>query len=340
MAAATIRDVAKHAGVGVGTVSRVLNESKFVSETTRRKVLAAIEALNYSPNLAARRLSRGKTMTLGVIVPFFTSPSVVRRLQGVISELTDSNYDLVLFDVERAGKQRAFLRQIVRRELVDGLLIISLTPTDEDIDAFEEANVPVVLVDAHHPLLSRVVVDNVYGGYVATKHLINLGHRQIGYLSDLMDSPFNGPVKARYQGYRQALAEAGIPFEPRYHRAGVLSREEAKCMALEMFREEDPPTAVFAYCDIQAIGIIDALTELNLNVPKDVSVVGFDNIEIAEFVQLTTIRQALYRSGVRGTELILSEMESPTDTPTEIKLPIELVVRNTTAPPLVTADRV
>lgn len=331
MAPTTIRDVAKRAGVGVGTVSRVLNDSSAVSESTRQKVMAAIKALDYSPNLAARRLSRGKTMTIGVIVPFFTNPSVVRRLQGIVSVLTGSDYDLVLFDIETAGSQSVFLGNIPRRELADGLLIISLSPQDDDAEEFAEAHLPTVLVDAYHPLLSRVVVDNVDAGYQATQHLIDLGHCRIGFISDYLDGPFSSSVIDRYKGYRQALADAGIEFRPGYHRQGVHGRLQARQMTLELLASPDPPTAIFAYSDTQAVGVVEAARELNLNVPRDLSVVGFDNIDAAEYLNLTTIDQCLFESGVRGAELLFEEMTVLSSEPQEILLPTKLVVRGTTA---------
>jgi LacI family transcriptional regulator len=329
----TIRDVAKKAGVGVGTVSRVLNDNASVSKTTRQKVQAAIAELQYTPNPAARRLSRGKTMVIGAIVPYFTNPSVVRRLQGVVSVITDSDYDLILFDVESEDRRDTFLRNVPRRHMVDGLLVVSLTPADEDITEILEAKVPTVLIDAYHPQLSRIVVDNVAGGYQATKHLLNLGHRKIGFISDFLEDPFNSPVRDRFRGYKNALADAAIPFKPKYHQQGEHGRSQAKEMTYTLLTLPDPPTAIFAYSDTQAVGVLEAARELGKKVPDDLSVIGFDNIEAAEYLQITTVRQALYESGVRGCKLLLDLMGSPLSTPVEISLPTELMLRNTTAPP-------
>ncbi len=330
MSKTTIRDVAKRAGVGVGTVSRVLNNSPAVSETTRGKVQSAIEALNFSPSLAARRLSRGKTMAIGVIVPFFTNPSVVRRLQGIVSVLSVSKYDLVLFDIEKVNQRDSFLRTIPQRKMADGLLLVSLTPTDADVEQFSLANVPTVLVDAYHPALNHVRVDNIAGGYQATKYLIELGHHKIGYISDYLDDPFNSPVRDRFTGYKQALAEAGIEFRAEYHCEDRHGRFQAQQMTHNLLTLPDPPTAIFAYSDTQAIGVIEAAQELGLSVPDDLSVIGFDNIEAAEYLHITTIRQALFESGVQGAELLLSLMQTPTSEPQEILLPTELIARHTT----------
>ena len=329
----TIADVAKKAGVGVGTVSRVLNGSTSVSETTRQKVQSAIIDLQYTPNPAARRLSRGKTMVIGAIVPYFTNPSVVRRLQGIVSVITGSLYDLILFDVESEERRDVFLHNVPRRHMVDGLLVVSLTPSDDDAAQMVDSLLPTVLIDAHHPLISRVVVDNVAGGYQATKHLIDLGHRRIGFISDFLDDPFNSPVRDRFQGYKNALADAAIPFNPAYHRQGEHGRAPAREMAYTLLSMPDAPTAIFAYSDTQAVGILEAAREMGIKIPDQLSVIGFDNIEAAEYLQITTVRQALYESGVRGCKLLLDLMESPLLTSVEISLPTELMLRNTTAPP-------
>ncbi|MFN2192144.1 MAG: LacI family DNA-binding transcriptional regulator, partial [Candidatus Promineifilaceae bacterium] len=173
----TIRDVAKQAGVGVGTVSRVLNNSESVRESTRLKVLTAIEELNYSPSSVARYLSGGKAMALGVTVPFFTNDSVVRRLQGVISVLGNSDYDLVLFDVENSENQQELLTNITQRSLVDGLLILSMLPDEHDLEHVLEVGIPIVIVDSFYPDLPSITVDNEFGAWTATKHLLELGHR-------------------------------------------------------------------------------------------------------------------------------------------------------------------
>ena len=170
----TIYDVARQAEVGIGTVSRVLNKSPRVSEATRQKVLAAIEELNYRPSPIAQRLSLRKTFTIGVITPFFTRPAFVGRLRGVEAALTESEYDLVLYNVETTDKRDVCFRQLPTSQRFDGLLLIALPPTDEDVTHFHRAGIPVVLIDAYHPDLSHVVIDDVKGGYMATKHLVEL----------------------------------------------------------------------------------------------------------------------------------------------------------------------
>jgi len=332
---ATIRDVAKLAGVGVGTVSRVLNNSPLVSEATRKKVLEAMEALDYVPNPFARRLPLGKSLTLAVIVPFFTRPSFVERLRGVEAAIAETEYDLIVYNVETVAKRDLYFRQVPRPERIDGLLIISLSPSDRDVERFKSLGVPTVLVDAKHPALPRVVIDDVMGGYMATRHLIELGHRRIAFLGDNYPNPFNFTSSYdRYTGYRKALEEAGIPFRPEYYITGEHGRDEAREMAHELLNLPEPPSAIVAASDTQALGVLEAAQEKGISVPDDLSVIGYDDIEIAEYLHLTTIRQPLFDSGWRGVQLLFKVMEESQEAePVCDSLPIELVVRGTTAPP-------
>ncbi len=328
---ATIRDIARQAGVGLGTVSRVLNNSPLVSAATRQRVLDVIAELDYSPNPIARRLSWGRTLTIAAIVPFFTRHSPIERLRGIESTLAESEYDLTIFNVETTARRDACFQDVPRRERVDGVLIISLAPFDQDVARFDSAGVPVVLVDAKHPALSRAITDDVSGGRLATQHLLDLGHRRIGYVSDPLDSPFNfTSSRDRYQGYRQALKDAGISFRPEYHRQGEHGRYEARRLAAELLALPDPPTAIFVSSDTQALGVLEAARDLSLDVPHDLSVVGYDDVEAAEYLGLTTVRQQLFESGARGVELLLEALASPPLEPLCDILPVELIVRNTT----------
>ncbi len=186
----TIADVAARAGVGAGTVSRVLNESPRVSADTRARVLAAIEALDYRPNPLAQRLSRGRCQTLGAVVPFFTHASAVERLRGVVSGLDGSRYDLVLFNVESPVHRDEHLASLTRRDRADGLLIVSLSAPPTEIDRLLRAGMPIVALDTRAPGVPAVVTDDVEGGRIATRHLLSLGHERIAFIGDALDNPF------------------------------------------------------------------------------------------------------------------------------------------------------
>ncbi len=332
---ATIRDVAHKAGVGLATVSRVINNSPLVSETTRQRVQAAIAELHYSPNPTARRLSLGKTLTIGAIVPFFTRPSFVERLRGVEGTLADTAYDLIVFNVETVERRDRYFAEVPRRDRVDGLIVVSFTPTDEQAAVFRQSGIPVVLVDARHPALPSVMEDCLHGGQLATQHLLNLGHRRIGYLSDVFDDPFNFTSRSRfrYEGYVAALEAAGAPVRADYLKQGAHGREPARALATELLTLPERPTAIFAASDTQALGVLEAAREVGLRVPEDLSVVGYDDIELAEYLGLTTVRQLLYESGQRGVEILLEAIALDVAAPSYEALPTELIVRRTTAPP-------
>lgn len=332
----TIADVAAHAGVGAGTVSRVLNDNPQVSDVTRAKVLAAIEELNYQPNPMAQGLSTGRCRTLGVVVPFFTHASAVERLRGVVDVLDRSRYDLILFNVESPVHRDEHFASLTRRDRADGLLVVSLPPPPDALRALARARVPVVLLDAWGEGVPAVVTDDVTGGSMATRHLLELGHERIAFIGDEPDNPFGfTSSRDRERGYRSTMAGAGIAVPEHYVRHGPHVRSVAHDLASGLLSPpDDRPTAIFAASDAQALGVLQAAREHGLDVPGDLSVVGFDDIELSGYASLTTVRQPLFESGRRAAALLLEALGSSDPVPpvTDL-LDLELVVRSTTAPP-------
>ena len=331
----TIADVAAHAGVGAGTVSRVLNDSPRVSERTRARVLAAIELLDYRPNPLARGLSRGRCQTLGVVVPFFTHASAIERLRGVVAALDGSRYDLVLFNVESPVHRDEHFARLTRRDRADGLLIMSLPPPSQRLARLADAGVPVVLLDTSGPGVPTVVTDDVEGGRLATHHLLSLGHERIAFIGDDPDDPLGFTAGAsREAGYRRTMAEAGAKIPTGYVRHGPHVRAAARRLAEQLLARRDSPTAVFASSDAQALGVLEAARAANLDVPGDVSVVGFDDVEVSGYAGLTTVRQPLFESGQLAARILLAALEEEhLPEPGEHQLTLELIERSTTAPP-------
>ena len=331
----TINDVAAHAGVGAGTVSRVLNDSPQVSPATRARVLAAIETLGYRPNPFARGLARGRCQTIGVVVPFFTHASAIERLRGVVSALDSSRYDLVLFDVESPLHLQEHFRSLTDRGRADGVLVLTVPPAEDDLARLKVAGVPVVLIDARAPGLPAVVTDDVEGGRLASRHLVELGHRRIAFIGGDPDDVFGFTSSAkRERGYAEVLERAGIPVRPSLRRYGPHDRSAGQALAADLLAGDDRPTAIFASSDVQAVGVCAAAAAAGLGVPEDVSVVGFDDIELATYAGLTTVRQPLFESGRFGARLLLDALAG-TAPPGSVEhcLPLELVVRSTTAAP-------
>jgi len=317
--------------VGVGTVSRVINGSASVSEATRRRVLDVVAELGYEPNATARALSTGRTRSVGVIAPFFTRPSVIERLRGLAPMLAAAGYQLVLFDVERPDQRAAVFRSVIGR--VDGLLSISLAPPKADQRRLAAAGIPVVLVDQAHDELPTVTVDDVEGGRMATAYLLELGHRRIAFAGDTVDGVHGASASSRRcVGYQRALGDAGVPVRPDLVRLRPHGRD-ATAIADDLLALAGPPTAIFAASDLQALAMLDALTARGVRVPEDVSVVGFDDVELARYAGLTTVAQPLEDSGTRGAELLLAALDGEDVPELRQHLRLELVVRGTTAPP-------
>lgn len=329
--APTIRDVARCAEVGVGTVSRVLNDSPLVSQDARERVRRAIDELGYRRSSTARNLSLGRTQTIGVVAPFFTTRSVVERLRGVVERLRrHREYDLLLFDVETLEQRADAFRDFAASDRVDGLLVISLRPTDAEVASLQREGLPIVLVDVRHPALPRVVIDDVRGGELATEHLLAKGHRRIGFVGDA-PTPFGfTSSEERRRGMARALRRAGIKRLSALERRGPHGRDEARELATALLRLEDRPTAVFAASDVQAMGVLEAAAAMRLRVPRDLAVIGFDDVEEAAALGLTTVRQPLRETGDRGAELLLSAIEGRENGPVEELAPLTVIERRTT----------
>ena len=330
----TIGDVARRAGVGRGTVSRVLNERANVDPATRARVLAAIEELDFVPSPTARRLSLRLTQTVAVILPFLTRPSAVERLRGVEEALVQGGYDMIVFNVETVERRAAVFRDLPRRERVDGLIIISLSPQASELERIHRVGLPVVLVDAHHRALPRVVADDVLGGRLASRHLIDLGHRRIGFIGDIPRTPLAfTSSRLRLLGVRRELGSADLALPVDHVQIGDHSRQRAAELTTRMLTGPNPPTAIVCASDTQAAGVLEATAGLGLSVPADVSVTGYDDLELADHLGLTTVRQPLFDSGLRAVERLLGLVRSEPVGPLREVQPISLVVRRSTAAP-------
>lgn len=330
----TMAEVAMDAGVSIPTVSRVINASGPVAEQTRAAVLGSIERLGFHPNPMARGLSRGRSDTVLVILPHITEPSVTMRLSGLIGVLSDTAYELHIVDVEQPiQRRRRTLGDIVGQNRPAGVIIISLRPSEDDLRLFRDSRIPVVMIDVPCDDFPTDTVDDVAGGELATEHLIELGHTLIGFVGDDEDSAIGAPASAeRRHGYENALRTAGFDCRPEYIATARHGTDPARLAAEEMLNLPVPPTAIFAASDVQAFGALAAARNLGIPVPRDLSVIGFDDISLAEFIGLTTVRQPLRLSGERaGLRLLGALGQKSEDIPMSPDL--EVVVRHTTARP-------
>ncbi len=319
---ATIADVAAAAGVGVGTVSRVINGAANVRESTRATVQQAIDRLGYRPSHLAAALSRGTPRTVAIVVPHLTSPSVVPRLAGALAVLGEHGYDTVVCNVDTPAQRDHHLAALAGRHRAAGVIVVSLRLTAAQAELFRRSGLPLVTIDVVMPGVPHTVTDDVAGGRMAAGHLLSLGHRRIGFVAS----------QRRLTGYRQAVAAAGASQDPDLVRRGPYGPSSAEALAAELLALPDPPTAIFAASDTQAIGVLAAADRSGVSVPGDLSVMGFDDIESAALLGLSTIRQRLWDSGAEGARRLCALLRGDRVVPLRQQLALEVVPRSSTAP--------
>ena len=329
---ATIRDVAKLAGVSPTTVSHVINGTRFVREETRARVLEAMRRLNYQPNRLARSLRQKRTHTLGLLIPNSANPFFAEVLRGIEDACFEMGYSVILCNADDdPEKELEYLSVLVEKQ-VDGIVLVSAGAADESLRLLTASRVPAVVVDREFASqgFDTVVTDNQGGGYAATRHLLSLGHRRIGCITG---PSLLTPSAARVTGYRQALEEAGVPFDEELVVPGDFRSESGYEMTRKLLGLPEPPTAIFACNDMMALGAICAVHEAGLRVPDDVSVVGFDDITLASYSvpRLTTIAQPRHKMGFMAARMLIERI-SNRDAPIKRELlPTTLIVRDSCA---------
>ncbi len=333
---ATIADVAAASGVGVGTVSRVINGAPNVREATRLSVLKVIDQLGYRPSHLAASLSRGTARTMAIVVPHLTRPSVVMRLAGALAVLDEQGYDTVVCNVDTPRQRDHHLAALTRRHRADGVMVVSLRLSRQQLESFQRAGVPLVTVGVLAPGVPQTITDDVTGGRLATEHLLSLGHRRIGFVGDTAHrvsatSLGFSSSQHRLSGYRQALAAAGVGYDPGLVRRGPFGPANAEALAAELLALPDRPSAIFAASDTQAMGVLTAADRCGIAVPGQLSVIGFDDIESAALLGLSTVRQPLENSGAEGARRLCALLREERVRPLRQQLALEVVHRASTA---------
>jgi len=334
---ATIFDVARLANVGVGTVSRVLNDGA-VAAATRGRVEAAITELGFRPSRVARNLSTGTTSTIAAMVPFVGQSAVTDRLRGLVAAFADTSYDLTIVGLESPEQRDRNLARFAASGEAAGAVIIATPLAAKDVAAFGRTGTPIVLLETRLDGYPSVWIDDHRGGRMAADHLLGLGHRRIAFVGHEEHPSLGvGNVARRLDGLRAAMADAAAPLAPQYVRMGAAGRRDvARKSTAYLLSMPRPPTAIFAASDVQAFGVFEAARHAGLAIPGDLSVIGFDDIDHAEPLGLTTIRQQLERSGALGGEMLLRMLNHEMVGSRELELSV--IVRTSTAPPRATGD--
>jgi DNA-binding LacI/PurR family transcriptional regulator len=327
---ATIYDVAELAGVSISTVSRVLNTPEQVNEATRTRVLAAIDQLNFVPKAEATARARKGMGRIGVLAPFFTYPSFVQRLRGVATALTGSSYEMVIYNVESAVRRDGHLATLPVTRRIDGLIVMALPLESKAAQRLVAHELEAVLIEFAHPLFSSVEIDDQSGGQMVAHYLLERGHRRCAFVGD-SDVPIYAlhTSDERLEGYRQGFREAGLELPECYMRRAPHGMEAARQQTHALLDLPEPPTAIFSPSDMQAMGVLKAARERGVKVPNELAVVGFDDVEIADYIGLTTVRQPLEESGRVAVDLLLARLADRTRPIQRVTLPLTLVRRET-----------
>lgn len=326
---ATMKDVARLAGVSTSTVSHVVNNTRFVSNEIRERILKAVAELNYSPSALARSLKINQTRTLGMIVTTSNNPFFAEVVAGVERICYQRGYTLVLCNTEGDPARLSHSLEVLLQKRIDGLLLMCTESRSASAEVFERhPAVPVVVMD-WGPLTSRAdrIQDNsALGGYLATRHLIEQGHRRIGLISGPVDKL---PAQSRQEGYRRALAEARIPYRQEYVVTGDFEFAGGITGMQQLLALPEPPTAVFAGNDVSAVGVYQALYRAGLRVPQDISVIGYDDIELARYLTppLTTIHQPQEALCRQAVDILLDRIQGADDAPRLVSLEPTLIRR-------------
>lgn len=331
----TIKDVAKRAGVSIATVSYIINDKKQVNPETKKRVLDAINELNYLPNYSARGLAKQKTNLIGILIPYwntdektglmFDNPFYSELVRGIEIITSQNDYHLLLVGSDQ--KAESINNLIIQRDL-DGLIVVGAY--SELLSYLRDNALPFVLVDSYlqDDTLYSVGIDDMYGGYIATKYLIESGHRNIGLLTgELLD---NGVHLERFKGYKKALEEKGLKIDDKNICEIETSFHGGYEGADTLLRQNNSLTAIFSTADIVSVGVIKRLKERGVSVPDDLSLISFDDISFAEFLYpaLTTVRQSIVSKGSSAAKLLMDVINNKRIKEKNITLPVKLIERD------------
>ncbi|EKF9134615.1 substrate-binding domain-containing protein [Vibrio cholerae] len=327
---ATMKDIARLAGVSTSTVSHVINKSRFVSDEIAERVNNAAQQLNYAPSALARSLKMNRTKTIGMLVTTSTNPFFGEVVKGVERSCYHQGYNLILCNTEGDNQRMKASINTLLQKRVDGLLLMCSTLEGERLDVFDRyPDIPIVVMD-WGPILfaSDKIQDNsLQGGYMAAKHLIECGHKEIGCITGPL---IRHQAQMRYEGYKRALAEAGIAINPDWIVESDFECEGGYQAFEKLYQRGKLPSALFVSNDMMAMGVIQAANQRGLRVPDDLSLIGYDDVHIAKFMTpaLTTIHQPKYRLGKAAVDTLLYRLENPDTTAQVVQLEPTLVARN------------
>jgi len=329
--AVTIKDIARHSGVSVSTVSRVLNKKPDVNTDTETRVNSAIKKLGYSPSSVARGLVLQRSNAIGFVVPDITNPNFPELARGVVEKARQLGYSVIFFDTNHDNKVEKEALKLLRSKQVDGIIVSFSEANQDEFIKLKEDQFPAVQIYRKSPksVISTIAIDNVDSAYSAVKYLIEMGHRRIGHITTGI-STLSGAE--RLEGYKKAFTEAELEYRKEWIFSGSHCADTGYEGMKVLLNQKNHVTALFASHDLMAVGAYEAVFEKGLSIPGDISIIGHDNIEISRLVhpKLTTLDTFKNKLGQAGVELLIEEIAENSRINREIVFKTELIVRDST----------
>jgi len=331
----TMHEVAQEAGVSIATVSRVINGNRPVGKDLEKRVLRAMKKLHYHPSSLARSLKMQESMLVGILIPILEHPAYSRMASSVEKSLFNNGYrGIVCNSEEDENRENAYIEMLLRQR-ADGIIVNTSARNPEYLHELNQNNIPIVLFDRSVDGVSchQVFCDNSQGGYSAIQHLAELGHQRVGVIAA---PTYPEVIQRRLKGVKHAIADYQLDNNPLLIRTGDnqlfdMGYESAR----ELLSMDHRPTAIFALTDVTAVGVLHAAREMGIRVPTELSVMGYDDVPIANYMlpPLTTIAQPFVQMGQTAVELLLKSIENPDTEPERAVLPTHMVIRESAAPP-------
>jgi LacI family transcriptional regulator len=337
---ATIYDVAKKVGVSTATVSRAISNSGYVRKDLKEQILQVARAMDYQPNSLARGLVTKESYILGLIMPDISNPFFPALARGIEDVANENGYNVLLCNTDGSSAKETDYINVLRSRQADGVIFTTSQVNPKNAKSLIEAGIPVVLADRGMNIAcDSVVADNMTGAYRAVRHLLDLGHRQIGIIA--------GPIgvatsQERVEGYKKALLESGVAVRDDLVCEGNYRQHSGYECTCELLELPDRPTAIFACNDLMAVGALSALEDCGLKVPDDVAVVGYDDIAMASVTRprLTTVAQPKYEMGAVACRMLIERLKNPNKPHQSIVLNPQLVIRESSVVMTCTSSRV
>ena len=328
----TIYDVAQEAGVSITTVSRYMNNPDNVKDSTGSRIAEAMDKLDYVPQGNTGTRAKRSVGRIGVLTPFFPAPAFVTRLSGVIPPLREANYEVIIYTIENPEQLDEYLTSVPFTRRIDGLILISVHLTEDQHRILSASGLNIVMIESDDENFSRVLADDYHGGQIAAELFLKKGYLPCAFFGDINNNLSYSchPSETRLKGFQATLKNSGYEMEEKYILESVTTVDAAREKFGRLIKNGDCPRAIFAMSDLHAIGVMKAANDHGIKIPEELAILGFDDIDGADWMELSTISQHLVDSGRVAANLLLDRMSGRVETIQKVNLQVGLIERATT----------